>query len=77
MHAEPDRSVRIDHPSNDHYFLLTIELTQEGASTLVSWQQTFKSVEQYRQVADFVAQASAQVLARLAAEVLTPRGADE
>lgn len=72
LRAEPDRMVQIEHPSEDHSFVLTIELTRQGKATLVSWQQTFSTVEHYQQVADFVAQANEQVLARLAAEAVRP-----
>lgn len=75
LRAEPDRMVQIEHTSEDHFFVLTIELIQRGEATVVSWQQTFSTVEHYQQVADFVAQANEQVLARLAAEAQTPRGA--
>lgn len=67
--AEPDHLVEIEHPSDDHYFILRIELRQQGDATLVVWRQTFDTVEHYRPLASFLAEANEQVLARLSAEV--------
>ncbi len=64
----PDRMVEIEHLSG-HHFVLTIELQEQGTSTLVVWQQTFDTAEHYGQIAAFVATANAQNLERLAAEV--------
>ncbi|UXY13627.1 SRPBCC domain-containing protein [Chitiniphilus purpureus] len=75
VRIEPDRMVQIAHPSPDHCFVLTIELTRRGDATLVSWQQTFDQAEHYQPLAEFLAQANEQVLARLAAEVHPPSAA--
>ena len=64
----PDRLVEIEHLSG-HHFVLTIELLQRGAGTLVAWQQAFDTAEHYGRVAAFVAVANEQNLERLAAEV--------
>ena len=71
---EPNRWVELDHPSNDHHFILRIELEQRGRDTVVHWRQTLDSVEAYQGLADFLAQANEQVLARLSAEVMRPQG---
>lgn len=68
----PERLVEIERPSEDHHFVLAIELARHGESTRVSWRQTFATVAQYQQVADFVAHANEQVLDRLSAEVRKP-----
>ena len=54
---------------NGHHFLLTLELVPMDAGTQVRWRQTFDTVEHYRRLAEFVAPANEQNLARLAAEV--------
>lgn len=64
----PDRAVEIEHVSG-HHFLLSIELFEHEAGTLVGWQQTFDTVEHYRQVAALVAVANEQNLERLTREV--------
>jgi uncharacterized protein YndB with AHSA1/START domain len=66
--VEPGRIFEIEHLSG-HHFILTIELTEDGPNTRVSWRQTFDSVEHYRRLAEFVAVANEQNLERLAAEV--------
>jgi uncharacterized protein YndB with AHSA1/START domain len=71
---EPNRRVELDHPSNDHHFTLRIELEPRGRDTVVLWRQTLDSVEAYQGLADFLAQANEQVLARLSAEVMRLRG---
>lgn len=58
LRALPDRIVEIEHPSAEHHFVRTLELTRHGESTRVSWRQTFATVEQCQQVADFVALAN-------------------
>lgn len=65
---ENDRLVEIEHLSG-HRFILTIELQATDEGTDVRWRQTFDTVEHYRRIADFVASANEQNLARLAAEV--------
>lgn len=64
----PDRSVEIEHLSG-HHFRLRIDLTEQGADTIVAWQQTFDTVEHYERIAGFVATANEQNLDRLAEEV--------
>ena len=68
VRIEADRLLEVDHPSDDHHFSLIIRLVQQGEATLVAWQQTFDTVEHYRPLADFLAQANEQVLQRLAAQ---------
>ena len=66
---EPGRLFEIEH-LNGHHFVLTLTLSPEGSdATRVDWQQTFDTVEHYRNLAAFVAQANQQNLERLAAEV--------
>ena len=64
----PERLVEIEHLSG-HHFVLTIELLERGAGTLVAWQQVFDTADHYRKLATFVAVANEQNLERLAAEV--------
>ncbi len=64
----PERLVEIEHLSG-HHFVLTIELLERGAGTLVAWQQVFDTADHYRKLETFVAVANEQNLERLAAEV--------
>jgi uncharacterized protein YndB with AHSA1/START domain len=64
----PDQVFEIEHFSG-HHFILTLELQAQGAGTLVSWRQTFDTVEHYAALAQFVAVANEQNLQRLAVEV--------
>jgi len=64
-----DQLFEIEH-LNGHHFVLTLELVPQGQGTQVRWLQTFDSVAHYQRLAEFVAQANAQNLARLTAEVL-------
>ncbi len=64
----PERLVEIEHLSG-HHFVLTIELLERGAGTLVAWQQVFDTADHYRKLATVVAIANEQNLERLAAEV--------
>jgi uncharacterized protein YndB with AHSA1/START domain len=64
-----DSLIEFEHDYEVHYFILTLVLTQVGNSTRVSWHQTFKSAEEYQQIAEFLAQANEQVLERLRVEV--------
>ncbi len=64
----PERLVEIEHLSG-HHFVLTIELLERDAGTLVAWQQVFDTADHYRKLATFVAIANEQNLERLAAEV--------
>ena len=64
----PDRLVEIEHLSG-HHFVLTIELLERDAGTLVAWQQVFDTADHYRKLETFVAVANEQNLERLAAEV--------
>jgi uncharacterized protein YndB with AHSA1/START domain len=71
---EADRLFEIEHLSEPH-FLLTIELQPQAGGTDVRWRQTFDTVERYRRIAAFVANANEQNLERLAAEVLRGKSA--
>lgn len=73
VRVEPGRVFEIEH-LNGHHFLLTLELAPEGNGTLVSWRQTFDTVEHYERIAGFVATANEQNLDRLAAEVERAKG---
>ena len=64
----PERLVEIEHLSG-HHFVLTIELLERDAGTLVAWQQVFDTADHYRKLATVVAIANEQNLERLAAEV--------
>lgn len=70
LRIEENRLLELDHPSDNHHFVLTITLTPLGAGTRVDWRQTFDTVEDYQPLADFLAQANEQVLARLSREAL-------
>ncbi len=69
LEVEQDRLLVLDHPSADHHFVLRIALQAQGDSTEVHWEQCFDSAEDFAPLAAFLAQANAQVLARLALEV--------
>jgi len=69
VRIQEGRLIEIDHPSEDHHFVLKIELLENGKDTVVAWQQTFDTVDEYLRLADFLAQANEQVLERLSAEV--------
>ena len=64
----PGRAVQIEHLSG-HHFLLSLDLSATPDGTRVHWCQTFDTIEHYRQIAPFVAQANEQNLERLAQEV--------
>ena len=64
----PDRVFEIEHLSG-HHFVLTMELSEQGAHTRVDWRQTFDTAAHYERLAEFVAAANEQNLDRLAAEV--------
>jgi|WetSurMetagenome_2_1015567.scaffolds.fasta_scaffold434974_2 uncharacterized protein YndB with AHSA1/START domain len=64
----PNERVVIEHFSG-HHFILTITFTSVGNATVVGWRQLFDTVQHYRQIAAFVAQANEQNLNRLEAEV--------
>jgi len=63
-----DRNSRIviEHLS-DHHFVLTINFTPAGQSTLVGWHQVFDTADHYDQVAEFISGANEQNLDRLQA----------
>ncbi|MBL8533163.1 MAG: SRPBCC domain-containing protein [Betaproteobacteria bacterium] len=65
----PDHLFEIEH-LNGHHFVLTIELRPHAQGTDVAWRQTFDTTEHYNRLAEFVATANEQNLARLAAEVV-------
>lgn len=71
----PGRTFEIEHLSG-HHFVLTIELQEQGADTLVHWRQTFDTAEHYGRIAQFVAGANEQNLDRLVAEVERGKRAD-
>jgi len=64
----PERVV-IDHPSDTHHFVLTIQLDDEGPHTCVHWRQRFDDAEHAREIAGIVAEANEQNLSRLADEL--------
>ncbi len=66
---ETDHLFEIEHFSG-HHFVLSIELLPHANGTNVMWRQTFDSAEHYKELAEFVAAANEQNLARLEAEVL-------
>lgn len=66
---EENHLLEVEHPSPDHHFVLTITLHAQGACTQVAWAQVFDTAEAFQPMAEFLAQANAQVLARLSAEV--------
>ncbi len=72
LRFEADRLMELDHPSDDHHFILRIELVQQGPDTVVLWQQTFDTIEAYQRLAGFLAQANEQVLERLSEESTKP-----
>lgn len=63
-----DQIFEIEH-FGGHHFLLTITLLPKDGGTEVRWRQTFDAVEHYERIAEFVASANEQNLARLAVEV--------
>jgi uncharacterized protein YndB with AHSA1/START domain len=64
-----DRVFEIEHVSEDHHFVLTIELEAQGSNTIVKWRQTFDTAGHYQKVLAIVSVANEQNLERLAAEV--------
>ena len=64
-----DALFEIEHFSG-HHFILSIELKPFEQGTQIHWRQTFDTAEHYAGIAQFVANANAQNLQRLAAEVL-------
>ncbi len=73
IRIEAGRIVEIEHLSG-HHFVLTLELVPMSGGTEVRWRQTFDTAEQYAKLAEFVASANEQNLARLAAEVRRGKG---
>lgn len=69
----PAALFEIEHLSG-HHFMLTIALERSGEGTRVHWRQVFDTAADYEQLAGFVAEANAQNLRRLTAEVLRPSG---
>lgn len=55
-----------------HHFILTLTLHPADGGTEVHWRQTFDTAAHFARIADFVAEANAQNLCRLAEEVLRP-----
>lgn len=68
----PDALFEIEHLSG-HHFVLCIALKAVEGGTRVDWCQTFDTVAHYQRLARFVADANAQNLRRLTAEVLRVR----
>jgi uncharacterized protein YndB with AHSA1/START domain len=66
--VEPERIV-LEHLSENHHFLLTITLADEGGKTRVGWRQLFDTAEHKRRIAAVVSDANEQNLSRLASEV--------
>jgi uncharacterized protein YndB with AHSA1/START domain len=75
LRFEPHRSVEIEHLSDEHHFILSIALREDGTRTVVDWRQTFDSPAHFAPLAGFLAEANAQVLERLAIEVQRVTGA--
>lgn len=59
-----NKKVVLEHFSG-HHFILTIQFVSKGNNTLVKWEQDFDTVEHYKEIADFVAEANEQNLDRL------------
>lgn len=68
LRIEAGRTIVLDHPSDDHHFVLSLDFEALGEQTRVHWQQRFDRIEDYAPIADFLALANEQVLARLEAE---------
>lgn len=68
----PDALFEIEHLSG-HHFVLRIALQAVEGGTRVDWCQAFDSAAHYQRIARFVADANAQNLRRLTAEVLRVR----
>jgi len=64
----PDQAFEIEHVDGHHFFLC-IDLQPAGGGTLLTWRQTFDTIEHYKGIAEFVAVANEQNLDRLAAEL--------
>ena len=75
LRLEPGRIFEVEHASSPH-FILTLAFSEAPDGTLVSWHQTFDTVEQFESLAAFVATANQQNLERLATEVANGRDAD-
>ena len=65
----PGELFEIEHFSG-HHFVLSLQLHAVEGGTRVDWCQTFDTVAHYQRIARFVADANAQNLQRLTAEVL-------
>lgn len=68
LEVVPNERVVIEHLSDNH-FVLTIEFSATGQSTIVSWCQLFDTAYHYSQISEFVPKANEQNLDRLEAEV--------
>jgi uncharacterized protein YndB with AHSA1/START domain len=67
--VEPGRRVEVEHLSDDHHFVLVIALLEQGGQTLVTWEQTFDTVEHKQAIAQWVEPANEQNLDRLQQEL--------
>lgn len=70
----PGELFEIEHLSG-HHFMLSIKLKAVAGGTQIHWRQTFDTIEHFESIAQFVSEANAQNLKRLAAEALHPAGA--
>lgn len=67
--VDAPRRLVIEHVADEHHFVLEITLSEQGAQTLVQWQQSFDTAAHARQIAAWVAPANEQNLDRLQHEL--------
>lgn len=70
LEIEPPERIVIEHLSEEHHFLLYVNLDECGDQTAVRWRQVFDTAEHRDRIAPVVEKANKQNLDRLAAEVL-------
>lgn len=70
LETGPDRVV-IEHLETVHHFILTITLKPEANGTLLTWRQTFDSIEECDLVRPFVPRCNEENLDRLETELKT------
>jgi uncharacterized protein YndB with AHSA1/START domain len=75
LRFEPVRWIEIEHLSDGHHSILSIALREEGTHIVAAWRQTFDSAAHLAPLAGLLAEANAQLLARLAREVCGAAGA--
>ncbi|NJN50482.1 MAG: polyketide cyclase [Gammaproteobacteria bacterium] len=68
LEITPPTRVVIEHPSEDHRFVITISLSRDGHQTRVDWRQVFDVAAHHDEIAAFVGPANEQNLDRLTAE---------